>query len=110
MQNLLHDDKTDADLVLRAQNGDHEALDSLIRNHQPWILHMAQRMLWNRAEAEDTALEIVKAIAHLTVETEEIEVMGARVVDRGKLRVELTPKGPGGACYCGTPISGDLEE
>ena len=66
MQNLLHDDGIDADLVRRAKNGDHSALDDLIRRHQPWVLHIAQRMLWNRADAEDATQEIfVKAITHL---------------------------------------------
>jgi RNA polymerase sigma factor (sigma-70 family) len=63
---LLHDDSLDADLVQREKNGDREALDELIRRHQPWVLHIAQRMLWNRADAEDATQEIfVKAITHL---------------------------------------------
>ncbi len=66
MQNLIHDDRADADLVGRAQKGDREALDDLIRRHQPWVLHIAQRMLWNRADAEDATQEIfVKAITRL---------------------------------------------
>ena len=67
MQNLIHDDAADADLVRRAQNGEREALDDLVRRHQPWVLHIAQRMLWNRADAEDATQEIfVKAITHLS--------------------------------------------
>ena len=66
MQNLLQDDANDADLVRRSKNGDRVALDDLIRRHQPWVLHIAQRMLWNRADAEDAAQEIfIKAITHL---------------------------------------------
>jgi RNA polymerase sigma factor (sigma-70 family) len=66
LQNLIHDDNIDADLVRRAKAGDRAALDDLIRRHQPWVLHIAQRMLWNRADAEDATQEIfVKAITHL---------------------------------------------
>ena len=66
MQNLIHDDSMDADLVRRSKSGDRAALDDLIRRHQPWVLHIAQRMLWNRADAEDATQEIfVKAITHL---------------------------------------------
>jgi len=66
LQKLVHDDGIDADLVRRAKNGDHTALDDLLRRHQPWVLHIAQRMLWNRADAEDATQEIfVKAITHL---------------------------------------------
>lgn len=66
MQTLLHDDELDADLVRRAQAGDREALDGLIRRHQAWVFHIAQRMLWNRADAEDATQEIlVKLITHL---------------------------------------------
>jgi RNA polymerase sigma factor (sigma-70 family) len=63
---LPHDDVADADLVRRSQDGDRQALDQLIRRHQPWVLHIAQRMLWNRADAEDATQEIfIKAITHL---------------------------------------------
>ena len=66
MQDLIHDDTADAALLERAKNGDREALDHLIRRHQPWVLHIAQRMLWNRADAEDATQEIfIKAITHL---------------------------------------------
>ena len=66
MDNLLHDDELDSDLVRSAQAGDRDALDSLVRRHQTWIFHIAQRMLWNRADAEDATQEIfVKAITHL---------------------------------------------
>ncbi|HLJ47728.1 MAG TPA: RNA polymerase sigma factor [Bryobacteraceae bacterium] len=67
MQELLHNDGVDSDLVGKAQAGDREALDELIRRHQPWLLHIAQRMLWNRADAEDAAQEIlIKAVTHLS--------------------------------------------
>jgi RNA polymerase sigma factor (sigma-70 family) len=65
-QDLIHDEAADADLVMRARNGDRGALDDLVRRHQPWVLHIAQRMLWNRADAEDATQEIfVKAVTHL---------------------------------------------
>jgi RNA polymerase sigma factor (sigma-70 family) len=63
---LKPDDATDAALVRRAQNGDWSALEDLIRRYQPWILHLAQRMLWNREDAEDGAQEILlKALTRL---------------------------------------------
>jgi RNA polymerase sigma factor (sigma-70 family) len=66
LDHLRHDDVADADLVRRSQKGDRQALDQLIRRHQPWVLHIAQRMLWNRADAEDATQEIfIKAITHL---------------------------------------------
>jgi RNA polymerase sigma factor (sigma-70 family) len=66
MDYLREDDALDADLVKRAQSGDQSALDDLIRRHQPWVLHVAHRMLWNRGDAEDATQEILlKAITHL---------------------------------------------
>jgi RNA polymerase sigma factor (sigma-70 family) len=66
MNSLLPNDNLDADLVARAQGGDRDAVDALIHRHQPWLLHIEHRMLWNRADAEDATQEIlVKAITHL---------------------------------------------
>ena len=66
IDNLRADDALDVELVEKAQNGDQVALEALIRRHQPWILHIAQRMLWNRGDAEDATQEIlIKAITHL---------------------------------------------
>ena len=67
MDHFLPNDDLDRDLVRRAQNGEQDALDQLVRRHQSWVLHIAQRMLWNRAEAEDAVQEIlIKAITHLS--------------------------------------------
>src|SRR4051812_32969960 len=66
MDFLQPDDALDLRLVTAAQSDDREALDELIRRHQPWLLHIAQRMLWNRADAEDAAQEIlIKAVTKL---------------------------------------------
>jgi RNA polymerase sigma factor (sigma-70 family) len=63
---VQNDDALDSELISRAQAGDRDALDQLIRRHQPWVLHIAQRMLWNRADAEDAMQEIfVKVITRL---------------------------------------------
>ena len=63
---VQNDDTLDSELVSRAQAGDRDALDQLIRRHQPWLLHITQRMLWNRADAEDAMQEIlVKVITRL---------------------------------------------
>ncbi len=67
MEELLHDDGLDSDLVRKSQGGDRAALDQLIRRHHPWLLHISQRMLWNRADAEDATQEIlIKAVTHLS--------------------------------------------
>jgi len=66
MDNLRDDDGRDGELVRRAREGDRAALEELIRRHQPWVLHIAQRMLWSRGDAEDAAQEILlKAVTHL---------------------------------------------
>src|ERR1700758_1931684 len=66
MHYLRHDNTIDVELLAKAREGDREALENLVRRHQPWILHVAHRMLWNRADAEDATQEILlKAITHL---------------------------------------------
>jgi RNA polymerase sigma factor (sigma-70 family) len=66
MDFLQPDDDLDLRLVTAAQSDDREALDQLIRRHQPWLLHIAQRMLWNRGDAEDATQEIlIKAVTNL---------------------------------------------
>ncbi|MFC5456066.1 RNA polymerase sigma factor [Prosthecobacter fluviatilis] len=58
--------ENDETLVLRAQNGDMTALDTLVRNHQSWVFNLALRMVWRRNVAEDAAQEImIKAVTHL---------------------------------------------
>ncbi|MBB5033995.1 RNA polymerase sigma factor [Prosthecobacter vanneervenii] len=58
--------ENDETLVLRAQNGDMTALDTLVRNHQSWVFNLALRMVWRRDVAEDAAQEIlIKAVTHL---------------------------------------------
>jgi RNA polymerase sigma factor (sigma-70 family) len=49
----------DEELVAKARSGDREALEQLLVRHQPWILNIAVRMLWQRADAEDAAQEIL---------------------------------------------------
>lgn len=67
MRALIHDPTEDLRLATAAQKGDLDALDALVRRHQAWILHIAQRMLWNRADAEDATQEIlIKAITRLS--------------------------------------------
>jgi len=67
MQALIHDPTEDRRLAAAAKNGDLEALDALVRRHQAWVFHLAHRMLWNRADAEDATQEIlIKAVTRLT--------------------------------------------
>ena len=49
-----------------ARAGDLEALDCLLRRHEPWIFNLALRMVWRRDVAEDATQEILlKAVTHL---------------------------------------------
>ena len=58
--------ENDETLVLRAQNGDMTALDTLVRNHQSWVFNLALRMIWRRDVAEDAAQEImIKAVTRI---------------------------------------------
>jgi RNA polymerase sigma factor (sigma-70 family) len=49
----------DEELIAKACSGDRNALEQLIVYHQPWILNLAMRMLWRRADAEDATQEIL---------------------------------------------------
>lgn len=51
------DSDSDEKLVARAQGGDREALDLLVRRHQSWVFNLALRMMWRREAAEDAAQE-----------------------------------------------------
>jgi len=66
IETLIHDPAQDRHLAMAAQKGDLEALNLLVGRHQAWIFHIAQRMLWNRADAEDATQEIlIKAVTRL---------------------------------------------
>jgi RNA polymerase sigma factor (sigma-70 family) len=59
--------ESDEALVTRAQTGDMDALDALIRRHQSWIFNLAVRMVWRRDVAEDATQEIlIKAVTKLS--------------------------------------------
>ena len=49
----------DEELVLKAQAGDKDALEKLVRRHQPWVFNIAIRMVWHREVAEDATQEIL---------------------------------------------------
>ena len=52
--------------VARARGGDREALEALVRRHQPWIYNIAVRMLYHPQDAEDATQEIlIKALTGL---------------------------------------------
>src|SRR5262245_56084839 len=52
-------DSDDLELVRRIQNGDREALESLVRHHQDWIYNIALRMVYLPEDAEDATQEIL---------------------------------------------------
>ena len=57
----------DEELVSRAQSGEKDALDKLVRRHQAWVYNIAIRMLWHREVAEDATQEIlIKVVTKLS--------------------------------------------
>ena len=57
----------DEELVSKARAGDKDALEKLVRRHQPWIFNIAIRMIWRRDLAEDATQEIlIKAVTKLS--------------------------------------------
>lgn len=60
------DPAEDLRLLELAKVGNLEALDHLVRRHQPWVFNLALRMVWRRETAEDATQEILlKAVTHL---------------------------------------------
>jgi RNA polymerase sigma factor (sigma-70 family) len=60
-------DAEDGELVLRAQDGDRDALEQLIGRHQAWIYNIVRRMLYWPQDSEDTTQEIlIKVITKLS--------------------------------------------
>ncbi|MBN1533135.1 MAG: RNA polymerase sigma factor [Spirochaetes bacterium] len=57
----------DEELLAGALGGDRQALETLVRRHQPWIYNIACRMVLDLDEAEDITQEIlIKLITHLS--------------------------------------------
>ncbi len=46
-------DSDDLELVRRIQDGDGEALETLLRHHQDWIHNIVLRMVYHPQDAED---------------------------------------------------------
>jgi RNA polymerase sigma factor (sigma-70 family) len=60
-------DAGDRALVVRARSGDRDALEALVRRHQPWVYNIALRMLAHPHDAEDATQEILlKALTRLS--------------------------------------------
>src|ERR1700722_381592 len=60
-------DPADEELVSKAQAGDKDALERLVRRHQPWVFNIAIRMIWHREAAEDATQEIlIKVVTKLS--------------------------------------------
>jgi len=49
----------DEDLARAAQSGDREAAGTLLARHQHWVLNLAVRMMFRRADAEDATQEVL---------------------------------------------------
>jgi RNA polymerase sigma factor (sigma-70 family) len=57
----------DEELVAKAQTGEKDALEKLVRRHQAWVYNIAIRMLWQREVAEDATQEIlIKVVTKLS--------------------------------------------
>ena len=57
----------DEELVTKAQAGDRDALERLVRRHQAWVFNIALRMMWRRDLAEDATQEIlIKVVTKLS--------------------------------------------
>jgi RNA polymerase sigma factor (sigma-70 family) len=60
------DDRDETPVVARARAGEPDAIEALVRAHQPWIYNLALRMLQHPVDAEDATQEIlVRALAGL---------------------------------------------
>ena len=67
LTDITHTDPEDCLLVARARSGESDALEELVRRHQPWIYNIAVRMLYHPQDAQDATQEIlIKAITHLS--------------------------------------------
>jgi RNA polymerase sigma factor (sigma-70 family) len=61
------EDAVDCALVERAAAGERDAVEDLVRRHQPWIYNIAIRMLAHPHDAEDATQEIlIKALTRLS--------------------------------------------
>ncbi len=67
LADLAPTDDADRGLVARANTGDRQALEELVRRHQAWIYNIAIRMLAHPQDAEDATQEIlIKALTRLS--------------------------------------------
>jgi RNA polymerase sigma factor (sigma-70 family) len=67
LTDITYIDPEDCLLVTRARCGDSDALEDLVRRHQPWIYNIAVRMLYHPQDAQDATQEIlIKALTHLS--------------------------------------------
>ena len=66
--NQYHNDNNeDIDLIVQANAGNSQALDSLIKKYQVWIYNIALKMLGRPEDAEDATQEIlIKMVTHLS--------------------------------------------
>ncbi len=55
---VLAEGDADRELVERAQAGDADAFETLVRRYQGWVFTLTLRMLGDRGEAEDVAQEV----------------------------------------------------
>jgi RNA polymerase sigma factor (sigma-70 family) len=61
------DGPSDEELAATALAGNKDALETLIRRHQPWVFNIAMRMVWRRDLAEDATQEIlIKIVTKLS--------------------------------------------
>ena len=60
-------DANDRELLDRIRHGSHDALEALVRCHQPWIYNLVLRMVYHPHDAEDVTQEVlIKVITKLS--------------------------------------------
>lgn len=60
-------DELDSDLAARGLAGDSDALEQLLRRHQPWVYALSLRMLGSQADAAEVAQEaLLKLVTRLS--------------------------------------------
>ncbi len=96
------DGSRDAVLVRSALDGRREALEELVRRHQPWVFNIALRMLWNRVDAEDATQATINVNVTGSNFVSGVVCTGPLMVSNGSLTIEQTAGPPFGTAGCCT--------
>lgn len=97
----VDDELEDLDMLRQIRGGSREALELLVRRHQPWIYNLVLRMVYLPQDAEDATQEIlIKVITNLSAfegrsafRTWLYRLVVNHVLNMKRARVELAVKG-----------------